>query len=205
MGAFRYWVEAIGMLAWAGCISMSANAATLEAVAPARPAEYRLDPIRSGVALDIEYFAHRRITMRFGRMRAELAAIDDDLAAVRVSVTVDVASLEANVPFVAAIVEGDDMLDASRYPTIRFVSTRLVRTGASSGILIGALTIRAITHVVALDVTFDGPTRGARTLAFLADGHVSRGAFGLSKWRSAVGDDVHMRIQAKFVGERANP
>ena len=211
MDAFRSWAKVIVALVWLDCISpsapnaVSASAATLDVGEPMGRDEYRLDPVRSGVTFDIEYLRHRRITMRFSRIQARLAGIDDGLAAARVSVTVDVASLEANAPFVAGIVEGNDMLDAARYPTIRFISTHIVRTSASSGVLIGALTIRATTRIVTLAVTFDAPATGARTLAFFADGHFSRGAFGLSKWASAVGDDVHMRIQARFVGERANP
>lgn len=208
MRAFGTWAKIVAGLAWAACASI-AGAATVSPVNAAPPEQYRLDPGRSGVTFDIEYFWHARLTMRFSRMRARLEGIEDGLAAARVSVTIDAASLEANVPFVAGIVEGGDMLDAARYPVIRFVSTRFVRTGASSGLLTGTLTIRTTTRPVMLSVTFDGTPHdapdNARTLAFFADGHFSRAAFGLSRWPSAVGDDVHMRIQAEFVRERANP
>ncbi|TPE75795.1 YceI family protein, partial [Burkholderia pseudomallei] len=45
----------------------------------------------------------------------------------------------------------------------------------------------------------------ARPLAFVADGHFSRTAFGLSRWLPAVGDDVRLRIRAEFVRARADP
>lgn len=45
----------------------------------------------------------------------------------------------------------------------------------------------------------------ARPLAFVADGHFSRTAFGLSRWLPAVGDDVRLRIRAEFVRTRADP
>ncbi|OMT10391.1 YceI family protein, partial [Burkholderia pseudomallei] len=197
------------------------------------------------------------------------------------------ASLGANVPFVAALVKGSAMLDVARYPEIRFVGTRFERTGATTGVLTGELTIRAMTRPITLAVRFDAgrqlePDTGARAeregdesdesgesnpaerragqgrraaelrdgrprdagpgvadsrdamrretdsgsahrgaepperiaraapdaarpLAFVADGHFSRTAFGLSRWLPAVGDDVRLRIRAEFVRARADP
>ncbi|AHI75547.1 YceI family protein [Burkholderia thailandensis] len=206
-------------------------AGTLDASPHAAP-RYRLDPRHSGVTFRVDNFWHAHLTMRFTRMRAELAGIDDDGLASRVDVTVDAASLGANVPFVAALLKGSAMLDVARYPEIRFVGTRFERTGATEGRLTGDLTIRSTTRPITLAVRFaagqpgtgarEGVERGAarpraewgqresgsrdaRTLAFVADGHFSRAAFGLSRWLPAVGDDVRMRIRAEFVRERAEP
>lgn len=208
MRVFGTWGKRIGALACAACVAAGGAAASVSSPDAAPSGLYRLDPVRSGVTLDVAYFLHARLTMRVGRMRAWLTGIEDGLATARVSVKIDAASVEANVPYVARIIEGDDMLDAARYPDISFVSTRFVRTGASSGLLAGALTIRTTTRPVTLWVTFDGAPHDAsddaRTFAFSADGHFSRAAFGLSRWPSAVGDDVHMRIHAEFVRERTN-
>ncbi|WP_236871439.1 YceI family protein, partial [Burkholderia pseudomallei] len=205
----------------------------------------------------------------------------------RAGVRPHAASLGANVPFVAALVKGSAMLDVARYPEIRFVGTRFERTGATTGVLTGELTIRAMTRPITLTVRFDAgrqlePDTGARAeregdesdesgesnpaerragqgrraaelrdgrprdagpgvadsrdamrretdsgsahrgaepperiaraapdaarpLAFVADGHFSRTAFGLSRWLPAVGDDVRLRIRAEFVRARADP
>ncbi len=174
----------------------------------ARPPQYRLDPARSGVTFDVANVWHSNLTMRFSRMGAELDGLEG-LASGRVTVTIDATSLEANAPFVAGIAEGGGMLDVAHYPAIRFVSTRLVPIGPLNGLLTGDLTIRTTTRPVTLDVTFDSdphdPPGARQTLAFTADGHFSRAAFGLTKWSSAVGDDVHMRIRAEFVRQRADP
>ena len=86
---------------------------------------------------------------------------------------------------------------------IRFASTRFERTGESRGTLSGDLTIRGVTQPVTLDVTFNGfapdPLTKKDTLGFSADGHFSRAKFGLATWYPAVGDDIHVRIQAEFV------
>ncbi|MDV2205762.1 YceI family protein [Burkholderia pseudomallei] len=261
-----------GLARTPAAVTDAPGAATAGALAASPPAatRYRLDPRHSGVTFRVDNFWHAHLTMRFARMRAELSDVGDDRLASRVDVTVDAASLGANVPFVAALVKGSAMLDVARYPEIRFVGTRFERTGATTGVLTGELTIRAMTRPITLAVRFDAgrqlePDTGARAeregdesdesgesnpaerragqgvadsrdamrretdsgsahrgaepperiaraapdaarpLAFVADGHFSRTAFGLSRWLPAVGDDVRLRIRAEFVRTRADP
>lgn len=278
-----------GLARTPAAVTDAPGAATAGALAASPPAatRYRLDPRYSGVTFRVDNFWHAHLTMRFARMRAELSDVGDDRLASRVDVTVDAASLGANVPFVAALVKGSAMLDVARYPEIRFVGTRFERTGATTGVLTGELTIRAMTRPITLAVRFDAgrqlePDTGARAeregdesdesgesnpaerragqsrraaelrdgrprdagpgvadsrdamrretdsgsahrgaepperiaraapdaarpLAFVADGHFSRTAFGLSRWLPAVGDDVRLRIRAEFVRARADP
>ena len=195
---------AIAMFACTAFAAVGGSADPIDTSAPL--AHYRLDPARSGVTFDVANVWHSNLTMRFSRIGAELDGLQGPVSG-RVMVTIDATSLEANTPFVARIVEGGGMLDVAHYPAIRFVSTRLVRIGPFNGLLTGDLTIRTTTRPVTLDVTFDAdphePPGAQQTLAFSADGHFSRAAFGLTKWSSAVGDDVHMRIRAEFVRERA--
>ncbi|HEX7910928.1 MAG TPA: YceI family protein [Paraburkholderia sp.] len=202
--------------AWAIAIAATFTCAAYEAVAvgadpidaSAPQVQYQLDSHGSGVTFNVANFWHSNLTMRFSRMRAELDGFQGFVAG-RVMVTIDATSLEASVPFVARFVEGNGMLDVAHYPSIRFVSTRFVRTGSDTGQLTGDLTIRATTRPIELAVTFDeaprDPPGTPQTLAFSADGHFSRAVFGLSRWPSVVGDDVHMRIQAKFVREEPDP
>jgi polyisoprenoid-binding protein YceI len=197
---------AIAALACVACAVVGVNAGPVGTSVPL--ALYRLDPQRSGVTFEVTNYWHTNLTMRFSRMRAELNGFQGSVAG-RVMVTIDATSLEANIPFVTGIVEGNDMLDVAHFPAIRFVSTRFVRTGTVTGLLTGDLTIRAMTYPVALAVTFDENPHHSpgvpETLAFSADGHFSRAAFGLLRWSGTVGDDVHMRIHAEFVRERADP
>ncbi len=198
--------QAIAAFACALYAAIGVDADWADPIAASAPSgRYQLDPRRSGVTFDVENLWHVHITMRFGRMRARLEGIDNGLVGGRVTVTIDAASLEANVPFVAGLVKDAGMLDVARYPAIRFASTQFSRTGTTTGLLTGNLTIRTMTRPITFVVTFDevppeAPS-GRRTLAFHADGHFSRAAFGLSRWSSAVGDDVHMKILAEFVRE----
>jgi polyisoprenoid-binding protein YceI len=164
---------------------------------------YELDPHHWSVIFDVDHFRYSRFAMRFDRAKAQLDWREGGLDKSSVAVTIDAASVDTNVALLDRMVKGPDMFDASRFPDIRFVSTSLERTGESRGTLTGDLTIHGATHPVTLDVTFNGfapdPLTKQDTIGFSAEGHFSRSKFGLSTWYPAVGDDVHVRIQAEFI------
>jgi polyisoprenoid-binding protein YceI len=164
---------------------------------------YEIDPNHTSITFDIDHFKYTRFTMRFDRKQGQLDWNEGGLDRSTTSVTIDAASIDTNVPLLDKMVKGSDMLDVERNPQIRFVSTRFERTGESRGTLSGDLTIRGVTQPVTLDVTFNGfapdPLTKKDTLGFSAEGRFSRAKFGLSTWYPAVGDDIHVRIQAEFV------
>jgi polyisoprenoid-binding protein YceI len=177
------------------------SVSTTEARVPT--GRYQLDPHHWSITFDIDHFKYSRFTMRFDRATAQLDWSEGGLDRSAVAVTIDAGSIDTNVPLLDRMVKGPDMFDVSRYPEIKFVSTRFERTGDASGKLTGNLTIHGTTQPVTLEATFNGfapdPLTKQDTLGFSADGRFSRAKFGLSTWYPAVGDDVHVRIQAEFV------
>ncbi|MEM5434060.1 YceI family protein [Paraburkholderia diazotrophica] len=163
--------------------------------------QYKLDQHHTSVTFDVDHLKYTRFTMRFDRVAGQLDWNEGGLDKSQVTVTIDAASIDTNVALLDKMVKGPDMLDAERNPQIRFVSTRFERTGDARGKLTGDLTIRGVTQPVTLDVTFNGygrdPLTKADTLGFSADGRFSRSKFGLTTWYPAVGDDIHVVIQAE--------
>ncbi len=173
---------------------------TSEASVPA--GHYALDAQHWSITFDIEHLKFSRFIMRFDRAQAELAWAPEGLAASTVEASIDAASVDTNVPILNKMVTGPQMLDAGAYPKLRFVGKRFVKTTDATGTLEGELTIRGVTRPVRLDVTFNGYGRDPLTkvdkLGFSADGRFSRAQFGLATWYPAVGDDVHVHIEAEF-------
>lgn len=163
---------------------------------------YDLDLDHCSITFDVEHFKYSRFTMRFDRKKGQLNWNEGGLEQSSVSVSIDAASIDTNVPLLDKMVKSESLLDVERYPEIRFVSTKFERTGESRGTLTGNLTIHGVTQPVTLDVTFNGfardPLTKKDTLGFSAEGHFSRAKFGLATWYPAVGDDIHVRIQAEF-------
>ncbi|MDR5857097.1 YceI family protein [Caballeronia sp. LZ062] len=175
---------------------VSANEASVPA------GHYELDPHHWNVSFDVDHFQYSRFVIRFDKASARLDWNAGGIAASRVEATIDASSVDTNVPLLDRMVKGPDMFDAARYPNITFASTTFTRTGDDAGTLTGDLTIRGVTRPVKLSVTFNGhavnPLTKQETLGFAADGHFSRAEFGLTTWFPAVGDDVHVAIQAEF-------
>ena len=163
---------------------------------------YDLDHDHCSITFDVDHFKYSRFTMRFDRKQGQLDWNEGGLEKSTAAITIDAASIDTNVPLLDKMVKSASMLDVARYPEIRFVSTRFERTGESRGTLTGDLTIHGVAQPVTLDVTFNGfardPLTKKDTLGFSADGRFSRAKFGLSTWYPAVGDDIHVRIQAEF-------
>ncbi|CAE6699964.1 Protein YceI [Paraburkholderia nemoris] len=166
------------------------------------PGRYDLDRDHCSITFDIDHFKYSRFTMRFDRRQGQLDWNEGGMDKSSVAITIDAASIDTNVPLLDKMVKSDSMLDVARYPELRFTSTHFGRTGESRGTLTGDLTIHGVTQPVTLDVTFNGfapdPLTKKDTLGFSAEGHFSRAKFGLSTWYPAVGDDIHVRIQAEF-------
>jgi len=165
--------------------------------------QYTLDPHHWSITFDVDHLKYSRFTVRFDRATAQLDWNAGGLEKSSVTADIDAASVDTNVPLLDKQVKGSSMFDVERYPQIRFVSTRFERTGDARGKLTGNLTIHGATQPVTLDVVFNGfgpdPLTKQDTLGFSAEGSFSRSKFGLGTWYPAVGDDVHVRIQAEFV------
>ncbi|CAB3747929.1 YceI family protein [Paraburkholderia solisilvae] len=178
---------------------------TTESRVPAGP--YKLDADHWSVIFDVDHFKYSRFAMRFDRVTGQLDWRDGGMENSAVAITIDASSIDTNVPLLDKMVKGDEMLDVARYPDIRFVSTHFERTGDAVGKLTGDLTIRGTTQPVTLDVKFNGygvdPLTKLDTIGFSAQGSFSRSKFGLTSWFPAVGDDVHVRVQAEFDKPRA--
>ena len=98
---------------------------------------------------------------------------------------------------------GAEWLDATAYPTIRFVSTRVVRTDARGASVTGNLTFHGVTKPVTLNAVFDGagtdPIAKAYTVGFDATTTIRRSDFGVKTYVPLIGDAADIRISAAFV------
>lgn len=192
------------------CVANACAALLLLTTGSAKAAEpfetprlYRLEPQHSNIAFVLEFAGRSRLTLHFGRVDALLEQPAGGVSALRLAANIDAESLDAKALFAARIAKSPRFLNADRYPLIRFISTRFVRTGADSAILSGDLTIRTTTQPITMVVLFESNIHETLAhgdaLSFSADGHFSRSLFGLTSWPATVGDDVHLIVHARFV------
>jgi polyisoprenoid-binding protein YceI len=149
---------------------------------------WTLDQAHSAVTFSAK---HMMITTVRGSMK--IRDLDLDLDAnhpegSKVRVSLDAASIDTGQEARDQHLRSDDFLKTEQFPTIDFVSTKVVRRGDGSGELHGDLTIRGVSRPVVLDAEFDGIVpnmEGGQRAAFSARTKIDREAFGLT-WNVAL-------------------
>jgi len=125
-----------------------------------------------------------------------------NLAATRLDVALPVAAIATTNAVLDGELKDPSWLDAAKYPEIRFVSTRLVQTGAHTARVEGMLTLHGVSRPVTLEASFNGagvnPLDKAFTIGFSASGTIHRSEFGVTKYVPLIGDEVKLTLTAAF-------
>jgi polyisoprenoid-binding protein YceI len=163
---------------------------------------YRTDPNHTLVQFDVNHFGFSEFFGIFPAATGTLALDPKALGKTRLDVSVPVARVSTTNSILDEELRSADWFDAAKYPTIRFVSSSVTRTGANSARIAGTVTMHGISKPLVLDASFGGaganPLSKAYTIGFKATGHLKRTDFGVSKYAPLVSDDVTLTIAAAF-------
>jgi polyisoprenoid-binding protein YceI len=146
---------------------------------------------------------------RFNSIAGTLRIDEAHPETAEVVASIDVASIDSGVEQRDNHLRSDDFLNAERYPTIGFRSTKIERAEhAPTWKMTGDLTIRDVTRSVVLEVTPEGrgvDAFGKERAGFTAQTQISRKEFGV-KWNQAietggvaVGDTVRIMLNIAVV------
>src|SRR3569833_269517 len=97
--------------------------------AGAAPVKYTLDPGSSLLRFTFEQ-AGASNTGRFGKYTADVAFDADNLAASKIDVSIDIASLDTGDKERDYTLKSSDLFDPAKFPKARFVSSKITATGA---------------------------------------------------------------------------
>lgn len=153
---------------------------------------------------------HMMVTNVKGQMRGVKGVVDiddKDMTKSKVDVTLDVATITTYNEKRDSHLKSPDFFDAAKFPQIKFVSKKVVKSGAGLTVT-GDLTIRGVTKSV--DLAVEGPTAaikdpyGKMKRGFSANVTINRKDFGVS-WNKSldgggvvVGDDVKISIEGEL-------
>jgi len=115
-----------------------------------------------------------------------------------VTVTIDTGSINFRQPDLIKEVTDKDAFDSADFPQATFKSTKITRSGPTTGTIIGDMTFRGVTKPVTLNVTYVGAM--PNSIGFHATGTIKRSDFGMTgmRWNGFVSDDVSLVIDALF-------
>ena len=165
-------------------------------------AEYRLDPVHTRVMFAI---SHAGFSQAIGTVSGSTGTVvfdPDDWTRARVDVRVPIARADLGDADWNKATLASSLLDAAGHPEARFVSTRVESVDATHAKVHGDLSLRGVTRQVVLDVTLNAAKRHPmppfrRTVGFSATTTLSRADFGITAWKSVIGDEVELRIEAE--------
>ena len=143
-------------------------------------------------------------------MRADLMIDPQNLRASTVDVLVNVQQTRTGLIFATDALKAPSVLDATLYPTIRFVATE-IRLGANGRLsegaqIVGNITLRGVTRPTTFQASVYRIQGSApddlSTLTVRLTGSLRRSDFGADGYSDLVGDIVDLDIFARIQAER---
>lgn len=163
---------------------------------------YGVEPIHTRVLFAVSHLGFTTWYGNFTHVTGTLSLNPRDPTACKFDITLPIASVTTTNAKLDSELKSAQWLDAAKFPTAHFVSTKVVATGAGSADVSGDLTLHGVTKPLTLHVTFNGagvnPLDKNYTAGFDARGTIHRSDFGVTKYVPLVGDDVELIISAAF-------
>lgn len=166
--------------------------------AVAAPVTYTLDPGHTMVLFSWNHFGFSNPTANLGQVQGTLVYDEKDPSKATVEATLPLSGLDSFVPKLDEHLKSADFLDAAKYPTVTFKSTKVVPAGKGKLKVTGDLTVHGVTKPVTLDVSLNKigphPMMKVQTVGFDATATIKRSDFGVGAYVPNVSDDIKIRI-----------
>ncbi len=170
---------------------------------------YTIDPAHSVADFKVRHLMVSNVRGEFSGVSGTVQYDPENLANSKLEAKIDATTLQTRDAQRDAHLKSADFLDVEKFPTITFVSKKVVKNGHDEYKITGDLTIHGVTREVTLDV--EGPTPevkdpwGTARTGASAKTKINRKDFGLV-WNMAletggvlVGDDVHIQIDLELM------
>jgi polyisoprenoid-binding protein YceI len=175
----------------------------------AAAATWQIDPDHASVEFKVRHLMVAWVKGSFTTVSGNVEIDDADLTAAQARVSIDAASINTNNSKRDEHLRSEDFLAVADFPTITFVSSRVIAADGIPRQLIGALTIRGTTREVTLDIDeLTPPIKdpwGNTRRGVTATTEIDRRDFGLT-WNKAleaggvvVGDEVKIAMDVELI------
>jgi polyisoprenoid-binding protein YceI len=172
-------------------------------------AVYQLDTDHSSIQFKVRHLTVSNVTGTFNKFKGTAAVEGEDIATLKVEVAIDAASVDTGHEKRDEHLRNADFLDVAKYPTITFVSKKVVKGEPGKLRITGDLTLHGVTREITVDL--EGPTpevkdpwgsfrRGATGTA-----KIDRRDFGIT-WNKSmdtggliVGTEVNIFVEVEWV------
>lgn len=168
------------------------------------PVRYAIDPVHTRVLFEIDHAGFSKAIGTVSGSEGSLLFDPDDWSSAKLDVAVPMQRLDMGDSGWSASVFAPRFLDVKRYPQARFVADRVTGGEGNRGTACGQLTLHGTTRPFCMTLVLNRIARYPlppfrRTAGFSATATLKRSDFGMKSWRSLVGDEVLLRIEAELV------
>ena len=171
-------------------------------------ARYVIDLSHSHASFSVRHLMISNVRGEFQKFGGKVEYDPENPANTKVSVSLDVASINTREEKRDAHLRSGDFFDAEHHPAITFQSTG-ARAGSNGLEIVGALTIRGVTREVALKVEEVTPEAkdpyGNTRIGASASTKIKRSDFGVN-WNAVieaggvvVGDEVKIQLEVELI------
>ena len=170
-------------------------------------ASYELDPVHTRVMIAVEHAGFSKAIGTVSGSSGRLQFDPQDWTTASLEVSVPLQRLDLGDEKWNQAVLARNLLDAEKFPTATFVSTRIEPIDPQHASVYGTLTLHGVAKEVKLDVTLNALKRHPlppfrRTAGFSAIATLSRAEFGIDAWKSVIGDSVELRLEVEATRTR---
>ena len=175
--------------------------------ARAAPERYVFDPAHSYLGIAWKHLGFSTSYGQFRQFTGELWLDEQNPENSRLTVTVEIPSLEVASEQLQKELMSKAFFDAAHYPTATFVSEKILRTGPQTAQVQGKLTIRGITKPATLEVVLnkigDHPIRKVKAAGFDARAVIKRSDYGMGAYVPMVSDEVGIFVSTELLRQDA--
>lgn len=178
--------------------------ATLFSVATFAQTKWNVDNMHSFVNFSVKHLGISFVDGRFDKYEGTFDGTPEDITKGTFNFTVDINSINTGVEMRDNHLKTNDFFNAEKYPSMKFESTSIKKTGKDQYKLTGNLTIRDITKPVTFDLTYGGLLKddgqGNSKVGFQASTTINRFDFDVNYDPSgqAIAKDVNVTVNLEF-------
>jgi polyisoprenoid-binding protein YceI len=168
---------------------------------------WTLDPLHTQVEFSAKHFGMMTVRGHFAELTATGDIQPEAPEKSNVEVTIRTASIRTHNEQRDNDLRSSYFLEAEKYPTISFKSTKIEAKGPDRGTMTGDLTIKGTTKPVTLNVVkygeFNDPAMGHR-IGYAAETKINRKDFGMNfdamaNGKFVVSHDIQINIEGELV------
>jgi len=168
---------------------------------------WTLDPLHTQVEFSAQHFGMMTVRGHFAELTATGDIHPEKPETSTVEVTIRTASIRTHNEQRDNDLRSSYFLEAEKYPTITFKSTKIETKGPDRGTMTGDLTIKGTTKPVTLNVVkygeFNDPAMGHR-IGYAAETKINRKDFGMNfdamaNGKFVVSHDIQINIEGELV------